>query len=352
MYDNRLQNLPPEITLLVSQVDELKGRWSASNQPSRQILRSLRRSTLITSTGASTRMEGAQMNDQQIERYLDGLKIQRFSERDSQEVRGYYETLELIFDNYSEIDLTENSIKHLHSQLLQYCTKDARHRGNYKHMDNWVEMTDAAGTVLATVFETTPAYLTPKEMQELVAWRATAANNSYHPLLVIANFIVSFLKIHPFLDGNGRLSRLLTNCLLLRHGYEHVTLVSHESLIEKTKTDYYKALRQSQLTFKTKAESIVDWTTYFLNILLTQALQAIDLLQDIDLEQDLSPKQIAVWRYLGAVVEATPGQIAEATKVNRATVSQALAKLAGLNYINRLGQGRTTRYKKLRRDAK
>ena len=347
MYDNRLQQLPSETILLVSQIDELKGRWSAGNNLSPQFLSNLKRTNLITSTGASTRIEGAQMDDEQIERYLDSLKIQKFSERDSQEVRGYYETLEIIFDNYQEINLSENAVKQLHTQLLQYCTKDEWHRGNYKQLDNKVEIRDPGGKVLATVFETTPAYLTAKEMKELLGWHVRAeSEGKHHPLLLLANFIVSFLQIHPFTDGNGRLSRLLTNLLLLRHGYEYAPFASHEELVEATKADYYQALRKSQRTFGGEDESIGDWTVYFLNILLMQAQKVADWLQNVDLEQDLSPKQIAVWRYLGSVPEAAPGQIAQATKVNRITVSQALAKLVRLKRVERLGQGRTTRYKK------
>ena len=348
IYDKRLRSLPPSVLLAVSRIDELKGGWAASADLAPDTLRTLKRSTLITSTGASTRIEGSRMSDQQIARYLSGLKVQRFAERDSQEVKGYYETLELIFDRHADIDFGENSIKHLHGQLLKYCFKDERHRGDYKRLDNKVETVDETGGVLATVFETTAAYLTPKEMQELVDWRDRAlGGGEYHPLLVLSNFIVSFLKIHPFTDGNGRLSRLLTNHSLLRHGYGYVPFVSHERLIEATKGDYYRALRSSQLTFGTKEESIADWTAYFLDVLLRQAEQALDLLKDAGFERSLSAKQTAVWRHLAAADEASPYQIAQATGINRATVSQALNKLVGLRKVERLGQGRSTRYRRL-----
>lgn len=348
MYDNRLQNLPLQTALIVSQIDELKGRWSASGLLMPQSLSSLRRSTLITSAGASTRIEGAKMTDRQIEEYLNGLKIQKFAERDAQEVRGYYEALEFIFDNYQQINLSENSIKLLHSRLLEYCSNDAHHRGNYKRIDNRVEMTDGSGNVLATVFETTPVYLTSKAMEDLIDWHVSAIDaNKYHPLLIISSFVVSFLKIHPFLDGNGRLSRLLTNCLLLRCGYEYIPFVSHEKLIENTKAEYYQALRNSQSTLGSSNESINDWMLYFLNTLLTQAKKAVDLLQDTNFEQELSPKQLVVWHYLNTVIEATPKSIASATDVKRATVSQALNKLVKLKRVKRLGYGRTTRYKRI-----
>jgi len=346
--DKRIEQLPSSVTLLIAKIDELKGQWSGGSNLNPQILGTLKRSTLITSTGASTRIEGSKMTDDDVEVYVDNLKIQKFLERDTQEVQGYYQTLELVFDNHQSIDMSENSIKYLHGQLLQYSDKDVRHRGNYKNLENAVEMTDAAGNVIAVIFETTPAYLTPKEMQELVVWYLDALEQKkYHPLLITANFIVSFLKIHPFLDGNGRLSRILTNQLLLSHGYQYAPYASHEKLIEESKAKYYNALRKSQGTFNTPNDSIGDWTEYFLDVLLAQAEQAIVLLRAEDLEKTLSPKQILVWRYLQETIEATPGDISSATGVARATVSQALAKLTKLKKVERIGQGRTTRYRRV-----
>ena len=348
IYDKRLQSLSLSTMLTVARIDELKGGWNMSANLASNNLKDLKRSTLIASTGASTRIEGSQMNDQQINSYLKDFKIRQFATKDIQEVKGYYEVLELIFNDYDDINFSEDSIKYLHGKLLQYCTEDDQHRGNYKHMDNTVKMLDKAGQVLVTVVETTPADLTSREMQGLVDWYHHAiAENKYHPLLILANFIVSFLKIHPFMDGNGRLSRLLTNYFLLSYGYKYIPFVSHESLIETTKGDYYRALQGSQKTFGTKEESIEDWTVYFLNILLRQASQALDLLKDVYFEKNLSPKQIAVWLYLGTVDEASPSQISQATDVNQITVSQVINKLISLRKVERLGQGRATRYRRL-----
>ena len=211
-------------------------------------------------------------------------------------------------------------------------------------MDNRVEAIDESGQLIAVVFETTPAYLVSKEMSELVDWSKSASN--YHPLLILSNFVVTFLKIHPFLDGNGRLSRLLTNQWLLKHGYAYTAFVSHERLIEKSKADDYKSLRESQLTFNQANDSISAWTKYFLDILLQQAQQAVDLLSVTQIEDNLSPKQLLVWQYLNQVNQATPGQISQKTKVARMTVAQSLNKLISLGLVVRIGQGRTTSYRR------
>ena len=342
-YDKRIATLPPDLIQRLAAIDEQKGRWVGGRNLSPQVADSLRRSTLIASTGASTRIEGSKMTDKEVADYLSGRRVQKFAERDRQEVLGYHETLELIIDHHQDLAWSENGLKYLHTRLLGHSTRDENHRGNYKTMDNRVEAVDSSGNLISVVFETTPAYLVDKEMSELVDW--SLAPSRHHPLLVLANFLVSFLKIHPFLDGNGRLSRLLTNHWLLRQGYGYAPFVSHEKIIEDSKADYYRALRDSQLTFGQESESIAAWVEYFLGVLLTQAQQAVELLAIARAEDELSPKQLAVWKYLVEAGQATPGQISQQTGVARMTVSQALVKLVALGLVVRLGQGRTTSYR-------
>ncbi|MHB8660998.1 MAG: Fic family protein [Minisyncoccota bacterium] len=346
--DKRIRNLPASIFDLLNQIDELKGQWVGGAQLNPQALGRLKRSTLVTSTGASTRIEGAKLSDEDVEKVMRGLSMQKFADRDKQEVRGYYELLENVFAAWEKIPFTESAIKHLHSELLKYVEKDVRHRGEFKKTENRVEMINEAGESVGTLFDTTPAYLTPKETQELVEWTQEALQvRRYHPLLVIGNFLVEFLQIHPFQDGNGRLSRVLTNLMMLQAGYSYVPYVSHEKLIEDNKADYYIALRRSQKTFKTQYEKVTPWLEFFFSVLLAQTKEAIALLSRENIERILSPKQLAVWQYLEKSAEVTPQEISKATKVSRPTVSQALTVLARLKKVERVGQGRTTRYRKL-----
>lgn len=341
------ENIPQNLWKLINQIDELKGQWVGGAKMNPQVLGRLKHSVLITSTGASTRIEGAKLTDEDIEKMMRGLSIQKFIDRDTQEVKGYYELLENVFNSWDKISFSEGSIQHLHRELLKYAKKDELHRGKYKQNENKVEMINEVGQSVGVLFETTPAWLTPKEMQELVEWTQKAIDlKEIHPLLIIANFIVEFLNIHPFQDGNGRLSRVLTNLLLLKAGYSYMPYISHEKLIEDNKADYYLALRKSQKTFKTEKVDIIVWAEFFLKTLLTQAKLAIELLSKENIEKLLSPKQLSVWQYLQDVTEATPGEISRKTKVARPTVSQALDVLLRLKKIERIGQGRTTRYKK------
>lgn len=348
--NKRLENLPSNIWSKLAEIDQWRGRWITGAQLSPQVLGRLKRSTLITSTGASTRIEGAQLSDEDVEKLMRGLDIQKFANRDKQEVKGYHELLEKIFDSWKSIRFSEGTIKNLHQELLTYVEKDAQHRGEYKKKENQVRMLDEAGKLTDVIlFDTTPAYLTPKEMQELVEWTQQAlTERKHHPLLVVGNLLVEFLNIHPFEDGNGRVSRILTNLLLLREGYVYMPYVSHEKLIENNKPEYYVALRKSQKTSKdTSNDTIVPWLDFFLSIILEQSKQAVDLLSKENIEKLLSPKQLLVWQYLQNIAEATPGNIAGNIAVARPTVNQALDKLLRLKKIERIGQGRSTRYRKL-----
>ncbi len=347
-FIHRLENLPPEIWSKIIKIDEIKGRWTSGAKLNPQILGRLKKSVLVTSTGASTRIEGAKLSDEDIERLMRGISIQKFADRDKQEVKGYYDLLQNIFEAWETIRFSENTIKHFHKELLRYVEKDKLHRGEYKRTENKVHMIDAAGKSAGILFDTTPAYLTPKEMQELVEAAQNAfKEKKYPPLLIIGNFLVEFLLIHPFQDGNGRLSRILTNLLLLHHGYVYAPYASHEKLIEDNKPDYYVALRKAQTTLRTKKPDIIPWLEFFLSVVHAQAEIAIELLSAENIEKILSPKQLAVWNYLQRVEEAAPGEIAKHAKVARPTVNQVLYKLLKLRKIERIGLGRTTRYRKV-----
>lgn len=347
-FEARFANIPSGIWSKITKIDEIKGRWVGGVNLSPQILGRLKKSVLVTSSGASTRIEGAKLSDEEVEKLIQGVKIGKWKSRDEQEVRGYYELLKNVFDSWKTLSFNENSIKHFHNEMLKYVSKDEGHKGEYKKIDNDVVMRDEKGNIIGVVFKTVPPYLTPKKMQELADWTKKALEEKKaHPLLIIGNFIVEFLNIHPFRDGNGRLSRILTNFFLLKEGYPYMPYISHEKFIEDNKNDYYIALRRSQKTFGKKEESITAWLEFFLTMLLKQSKMAIELLESEQVEKLLSPKQLSVWEYLQTVSEAFPGEIAEKTMIARPTVNQALNKLLSLKKIEKIGSGRGTRYRKL-----
>lgn len=347
-FDHRTKNPEPHIVALLAEIDGIRGEFKSGLRMTPQAIINLKKSTLITSAGASTRIEGAKLQDAEVEKVLRGLSVSKFADRDSQEVQGYLATLQNVFDSFQTLPLRESVITSLHNQILTYTTKDEMHRGGYKKKENTVGILGSDGKVAHVIFQTTPAYLTPKEMQELVEWTEAAfAKERFHPLLVIANFIVEFLKIHPFEDGNGRLSRVLTNLLLLRSGYQFVQYVSHEQIIEQRKDEYYIALRTSQETFGTNHDTIAPWLNFFLSVVKKQAVKALSYLEEEKVEDTLSPKQYGVWKHLAQVKESGPSEIVKATSVALGTVRQALNRLVALKKVKRIGRGRATRYLKL-----
>jgi Fic family protein len=347
-FDNRINNLPQNIIELIDKIDLLKSKWINGAKLDQQTLGNFKKSILITSTGASTRIEGSQLSDEDVEKLMRGLSLQKFKDRDKQEARGYFDLLKNVFESYQSIPFAESTIKFFHRELLKYSEKDELHRGEYKKDENKVAMVSPTGKPIEILFDTTAPWLTPKEVQELVEWTQTVfLEKSAHPLIIIGNFLVEFLHIHPFADGNGRLSRILSNLLMLQHGYEYMPYVSQEKLIEDNKPEYYIALRVSQKTLRTNKEDISAWLTFFLKIVLEQLERAIDIISHKEVSKLLSPQQDIAWTYIDKQDKVvTPLEISQATNIPRPTINQILNKLLQLKWIERIGVGRTTRYKK------
>jgi Fic family protein len=263
--------ITPELLNLLTEIDEFKGAWRALGALAPERLNALRHVATIESIGSSTRIEGSKLSDREVEALLSKLEIKKFDSRDEQEVAGYAETMEMVFHAYSDIAITENHIKQLHRDLLRYSNKDERHRGEYKKLSNNVGAFDAEGKMIGIVFETASPFDTPRRMTELVTWLKDARETGQlHPLLIVAIFTVIFLEIHPFQDGNGRLSRILTTLLLLQSWYAYVPYSSLESIIEHSKESYYLALRQTQQSIHSTAPNWQPWLIFFMRALQQQ----------------------------------------------------------------------------------
>ena len=263
--------ITPAMLSAIAEIEEFRGAWRALGSLAPERLSALRRVATIESIGSSTRIEGSRLSDRDVERLLSNLEIRSFETRDEQEVAGYAEVMEMVFEAWREIAVTENHIRQLHRDLLRHSTKDERHRGSYKTLSNSIAAFDEAGSQLGVVFHTASPFDTPQLMGELIAWfDATTETKDLHPLLAIGVFTIVFLEIHPFQDGNGRLSRVLTTLLLLRAGYAYVPYSSMESVIEQSKEAYYLALRRTQGTIRSDAPDWVPWLEFFLRALQRQ----------------------------------------------------------------------------------
>lgn len=330
---------------LIAELDEFKGRWDLLGVLAPDKLQSLRHVATIESVGSSTRIEGARLSDHEVEVLLANLDTRSFRTRDEEEVAGYAEAMRTICESREHIPFNENHIKQLHAMLLKYSSKDVAHRGEYKKFSNNVEAFDSDGKSAGIIFETALPFDTPQLMTELLTWsNKLLADRELHPLLVVGAFVVHFLAVHPFQDGNGRLSRVLTTLLLLKNGYRYVPYSSLERIIEENKESYYRALRASQKNICSDDENLDDWIRFFLQSLKKQKDV---LLSKVEREKLLERLPRVSEQLLILAKERGRLTISEAVTLlglNRNTVKLHLKRLVQQGYLEQHGIGRASWY--------
>ena len=339
-------HITPETLSLIARIDEFKGAWRAMGTLAPERLSALRRVATIESIGSSTRIEGSKLTDREVDKLLSNLAIQSFETRDEQEVAGYAELMDLVYSSWQDIPFNENHVKQLHQILLRHSEKDSRHRGQYKINSNSVAAFDEDGVQIGIVFETASPFDTPRLMGELLTWLNDERDKALlHPLLIIAIFVVVFLEIHPFQDGNGRLSRILTTLLLIQAGYTYVPYSSLESVIELNKEAYYLALRQTQGSIRSDAPNWQPWLAFFLR---SMAEQVRRLEKKVERERivlatlpDLSLQIVEFTREHGRI---TIGDAIKLTGVSRNTLKQHFRQLVERGHLNQQGSGRGVWY--------
>lgn len=355
MHKNRFENrfnFSPEIFQkvmnLLIKIDGHKKYWQVYKSMSPEYLGNLKKSVIISSTGSSTRIEGSTMSDEEVEELIKNSEINNFSTRDKQEVAGYLNLIKLVFSSYETLSLSESTIKHFHEISLEHSEKDQLHKGKYKQDSNKVVLVKD-GKELGVIFNPTEPHLVQGEMISLVEWTRTALEEEkFHPLLVIGNFIFEYLSIHPFRDGNGRTSRILTNFLLLKSGYEFTPYVSHEKIIEENKVEYYKCLRASSKHWKTNTdENIIDWILFFLKAISIQGEKAEAITTAEDPEIFLSPSQTKIWKCFLQQPEWSRKQLFEETNIPIPSLNSIFQKLLKMKKIEKIGLGSATRYRKI-----
>jgi Fic family protein len=338
--------IDPDMLALISKIDEFKGAWRALGSLAPERLFTLRRIATIESIGSSTRIEGSKLSNQEVEALLARLEIQSFDTRDEQEVAGYAQVMETVFGAWEHISLTENHIQQLHRDLLQHSTKDERHRGHYKTTSNHVGAFNELGEQIAVVFETATPFDTPRLMTELVEWyNREKLEKSIHPLFAIAIFTVVFLEIHPFKDGNGRLSRVMTTLLLLQAGYAYVPYSSLEAVVEQNKSAYYLGLRQTQGSIRTPSPNWQPWILFFLRSLSSQVIRLEEKINHEQLVLAAMPAlSLEILELIQRQGRTTVQEIVLSSGANRNTVKLHLRKLVQTKQLKQHGAGRGVWY--------
>lgn len=333
-------NLNWKLVGLISQIDRFDASWASIEKKEGQSLKQLKSIATVRSVGASTRIEGSRMSDEEVEVLLKNIDITRLSDRDSQEVVGYFETLDIITESFNEIVIRESSIKNLHNILMKYNQKDEWHKGDYKQHTNAVEANYPDGTK-QIIFKTTEAGIATQDaMTALFEWYAD--DKTTHPLVKIALFAYEFVSIHPFQDGNGRLSRLLATLLLLKYGYNWIQYVSFEHEIENRKSEYYRVLRSCQA--QRPNENVNEWVNFFFDALKNIQHQLIKKLEQSGIETQLSPREKSIITFIGNNPGCKSGEIAKRLGIPNPTVKRILPELIAKNLILKHGIGPGTNY--------
>lgn len=320
-------NLDWRLVGIISQIDRFDASWSYIERKEGQSLKQLKSVATVRSVGASTRIEGSQMSDAEVEVLLKEIDITKLTDRDSQEVVGYFETLDIISESYADITISESSIKNLHNLLMKYSRKDEWHKGNYKQHNNAVEARYPNGTK-QIIFQTTEAgYQTQDAMKALIDWYNT--DELTHPLVKCSLFTYDFLSIHPFQDGNGRLSRLISTLLLLKNGYTWIQYISLEHEIEHRKMEYYRVLRSCQT--QRPNENVSEWVNFFFDASKNAEIQ-------------LSPREKSIVTYIENHPGSKSGEIAKKLGIPTPTVKRTLAELVNKNLLEKHSTGPGTNY--------
>lgn len=333
-------SLSPDWKLIneLSQIDKFGGSWTAIEKREGQSLKQLKSIATVRSVGASTRIEGSKMTDDEVERLINNLAIAKLEERDAQEVAGYYETLDIISESFRDIDITENNLKMLHNILMKHSEKDAWHRANYKQHSNVVEPTQTDGSKQVVFRTTDPGFATEDAMRQLIGWYN--GDNTTPPIIRAAIFVYDFLSIHPFQDGNGRLSRLLATLLMLRQGYSWIQYVSFEHEIESRKGEYYSLLVQCQR--QRPEEDAYPWVTFFLNCLSNIQQQLMAKLQTS--LSKMSPREKKIYMFIENHAGCQSGEISEKLGIPLPTVKRNLMEMLERKLLVKHGIGKGTNY--------
>lgn len=329
-----------KLTNEISQIDRFDASWAVIEKREGQSLKQLKAIATVRSVGASTRIEGSRMTDDEVGVLIKNLEVSRLEERDQQEVAGYFKTLDIISASFRDIDITDGNIKNLHKILLGYSTKDEWHRGNYKQHSNVVEAKNADGSKYVIFQTTEPGLATEEAMQKLVEWYKS--DKKTHPLIKSAIFVYNFLSIHPFQDGNGRMSRLLASLLLLRHGYSWIQYVSFEHEIENRKSEYYKELMQCQN--KRPGEDVYPWVIFFLDCLSNIQKLLMNKLDAQAHSDRISPREKMIYTFVKNHPGSKSGEIAKKLDIALPTTKRILADMVANRSLLKHGVGAGTNY--------
>jgi Fic family protein len=343
--------LKPSIIKRLSNIERFQGQWEGFYTQKKPVLiDKLTQTIVVTSAGASTRIEGAILTDAQVQDLVaKGCKISKLSSRSEREVAGYIKCLEYVYKNYDHLHLSEHTIRTLHQIMTSELLNEQlpkKQRGIYKDIPNHVIEKNMVTGEETVWFETTPpGPQTETAMYQLLKdFKMLYENQEIPVIILIGVFIVSFLAVHPFRDGNGRLSRILTNWLLLHAGYHWCQFASHEKIIEDNKEKYYLSLRQTQISFFIEKPDYNPWLDYFLSILEIQADIVKQELKKQEPISEFNKNELTVYNIIHTNGLCGISFIEENVNMTRSGLKTLLNRLVSRGFIQKKGNGKGVKY--------
>ena len=342
-FINRPKNLlTPEVVALLTRLHECRGRQELFIEAEPDVLTALLEIAKIQSTDASNRIEGIYTTDERLKAIVQEKVEPR--NRNEEEISGYRDVLATIHESYEFIAPRPNNILQLHRDLYSFSSNAVG--GVYKNSDNIIAEKHADGTETVR-FRPVPAFQTADAVQTLCdRYNEAIEAGTYDPLVLIPVFILDFLCIHPFNDGNGRMSRLLTLLLLYRAGFIVGKYISIEKLIEKSKDSYYEALQASSQDWHEDGNSYLPFLRYMLGIVVKAYNEFEDRVEHLRYRKISKPERIK------AIIERTPGKITKkelsqaCPDISLTTIERTLADLVNVGFIEKTGRGKGTAYVK------
>ena len=334
--------LTPDIVNMLSSLHEFRGRQELYIEAESDVLTALLDIAKIQSTKASNKIEGIFTSDERLEALV--LEKAEPRNRSEAEIAGYREVLATVHNSYEYIPIRPNNILQLHRDLYSFSSSDTG--GRFKNTDNVIAESANDGQRRVR-FVPVPAFQTSEAMENLCEEFNNAIERAeYDPLLLIPMFILDFLCIHPFNDGNGRMSRLLTLLLLYRNGYIVGKYVSMEMLIEKTKETYYEALQNSSLEWHNNQSDYTSFVRYYLGVVLKGYNEFQDRIEHLQYRKLSKADRVkAVFeKKLGIVKKSDIATLCP--DISETTIERTLKDLLGSGYIEKVGKGRATGYAK------
>jgi len=334
--------LTPEVVSILTRLHECRGRQELFIETEADVLTALLEVAKIQSTGASNRIEGIYTTDDRLNAIVqDKVKPRN---RNEEEISGYRDVLATIHESYEYIAPRPGNILQLHRDL--YSFSNSAVGGVYKNSDNIIAEKHADGTETVR-FRPVPAFQTTDAMLSLCTrYNEAIEAGTYDPLLLMPLFILDFLCIHPFNDGNGRMSRLLTLLLLYRAGFIVGKYISIEMLIEKSKDSYYEALQASSRNWQENGNDYLPFLKFMLGVII-KAYNEFE-----DRVEHLRHGKMSKTDRIKALIEKTPGKISKkdiamgCPDISVTTIERALADLVAIGFVEKVGAGRASAYVK------